>query len=298
MVESFKASGIKGLYSAQGLQNAWFEPADKYTTNLNALISHEESSDFLKTFPALSTITSQFAKNANELAVYNNATYLTNLQFCMEALNETRVLNVDHSTLVSKPNAGALLKSNNGTYTNTPIENGDLHEWIVESFGSLEEFRTLLLNQAHAIKGDGFTWLVANNASGDAKRMDLENLFVVNTYNAGVPDDNVRGGQMNKLADQQKETKPQQEDIKSIDEEALDRAMETIGTVESVYAKVNQGKTNYVPILCLNASPKAYLADYGVFGKRQYLDNVWECIDWEVVERRAPSREKRSSSYI
>jgi Fe-Mn family superoxide dismutase len=41
-----------------------------------------------------------------------------------------------------------------------------------------------------------------------------------------------------------------------------------------------------LPILAINCWDIAYMTDYGVTGKADYLTNVWDCINWEVVNRR------------
>lgn len=54
------------------------------------------------------------------------------------------------------------------------------------------------------------------------------------------------------------------------------------------------------PILNISAFTHAYLHDYGVYGKRRYLENVWNTIDWEVVKARylaaLPEQKSFSSS--
>lgn len=41
-----------------------------------------------------------------------------------------------------------------------------------------------------------------------------------------------------------------------------------------------------LPLLALNLWDVAYIEDYGVTGKADYLNNVWDCINWEVVNKR------------
>ncbi|KAK6456991.1 manganese superoxide dismutase [Scheffersomyces xylosifermentans] len=41
-----------------------------------------------------------------------------------------------------------------------------------------------------------------------------------------------------------------------------------------------------LPILAINCWEHAYINDYGVTGKADYLTNVWECINWDVVNKR------------
>jgi superoxide dismutase, Fe-Mn family len=53
------------------------------------------------------------------------------------------------------------------------------------------------------------------------------------------------------------------------------------------------GHYNANPVLCVNTWEHAYLRDYGVGGKRAYLQSWWERIDWAVVEENAKRVERR-----
>ena len=46
-----------------------------------------------------------------------------------------------------------------------------------------------------------------------------------------------------------------------------------------------------VPLLNVSVWPQVYMTDYGVTkeGRREYLENWWNCIDWVVVAQRYPS---------
>ena len=70
--------------------------------------------------------------------------------------------------------------------------------------------------------------------------------------------------------------------IETKSEESVDSA---------VYSNVR-----YFPLLAIDASPKAWLHDYGVFGKQKYLDRVWESIEWKLVENRLPIFESKAFS--
>ncbi|KAG2734247.1 hypothetical protein G9P44_002253 [Scheffersomyces stipitis] len=48
-----------------------------------------------------------------------------------------------------------------------------------------------------------------------------------------------------------------------------------------------EGERDYsLPILAINCWEHAYITDYGVSGKADYLTNMWECINWDVVNKR------------
>lgn len=41
-----------------------------------------------------------------------------------------------------------------------------------------------------------------------------------------------------------------------------------------------------LPLLALNYWDMSYITDYGVTGKSKYLENCWNCINWDVVNKR------------
>lgn len=41
-----------------------------------------------------------------------------------------------------------------------------------------------------------------------------------------------------------------------------------------------------LPLLAISLWDVSFINDYGINGKRQYLQNVWDCIDWNVVNSR------------
>lgn len=47
------------------------------------------------------------------------------------------------------------------------------------------------------------------------------------------------------------------------------------------------GGADVVPLLCVNTWEHNWMRDFGVDGKRRFLESWWERIDWEEVWRRA-----------
>ena len=45
-------------------------------------------------------------------------------------------------------------------------------------------------------------------------------------------------------------------------------------------------KNKFTPLLCLNIWEHAYIKDFGIKGKEKYIDSFWNCINWEVVQKR------------
>jgi Fe-Mn family superoxide dismutase len=156
------------------------------------------------------------------------------------------------------------------------------------------------------------------------------NLALVNTYNGTMISDGERSGQVKRMKDllaklqreeednvrrkeahkatkeqenmvqeEEGEKKAEEEDAKETVEQEAAKEKPTdlsdlqLGTVEKAEFDVAFLNKRLIPLLAIDASPRNYLIDYGVFGKQAYLENVWECIDWEVVSRRLPPRAKQ-----
>jgi Fe-Mn family superoxide dismutase len=54
------------------------------------------------------------------------------------------------------------------------------------------------------------------------------------------------------------------------------------------------GGAEFVPVLCVNTWEHAYLLDWGMKGKREYLEAWWDRIDWETVAGHCPVRQEKS----
>lgn len=312
---------FQGLWTNNTINELWFKRGEELVNGLNASLDQSSVSD---SGPSnLMGLIGQTIQQPELFGVYAYASLLFNLQFALESLKE----NSAGKIIYSQPQD--LLKTPTSSYDNIP-RNEKLHDWLVDSFGSIEEFRTLLLNSAKAIKGDGYVWLVAeSNLSesilrsspnmsdpGSTKPPVYNNLAIVNTYNVGIVEDSMRSGQMNRLKLQKNakiaalRSKQQDridanndvesaytneenqllEEINELDEEINNL---TLGTTEEAEFNALYSDKKLLPLLAIDASQRNYLLDYGVFGKQQYLDNVWECIDWDVVINRLPDRTRK-----
>lgn len=284
-----KESPLPGLFSSKGLQNAWFDRADHYTNRLNKFTNQSEE------IP-LETLIYENAQSGVKRHIVNYASLLFNLRFALSCLRGCsqpllKSQEIDSSELLKTPDMS--LK-----YANEPITSGNtnLHNALVSSFGSIVEFRSLLLNSNLAISGDGFTWLVARRSSTSdvesqpSEKVVFDKLFILNTYNAGTPFNFNKSGHMDDLKLQYSRSTKKLEPI--VEETSSGFSMSK--SIEEAKQTEAYKKTSYIPLLAIDASPKAWLHDYGIFGKQKYLDRVWESIEWNVVESRLP---KQAVSY-
>lgn len=275
-----RGEGLKGLYSEKGLQNAWFDRAELYTKNLNKYASHAEE-------VPLEKVVHENAKSASKRDVFNNASMLYNLKFALSCLRAN-----DQPQITAKPGPESFLQQPELElkFQNDPQSSGDekFNSALTSSFGSLIEFRSLLLNSNRAISGDGFTWLVARKVSNSHRdpmlsgTVEFDWLYVLNTYNAGSPFNFNKVGHMSDLKKQLSKLQP-------VEEETPPDTFQ-VKTVEEARESESYRETTYIPLLAIDASPKAWLTDYGVFGKDLYLERVWESIEWDIVKQRLPAR--------
>ncbi|EDO16347.1 hypothetical protein Kpol_1059p37 [Vanderwaltozyma polyspora DSM 70294] len=285
-----KEKGLNGLYSEKGLSNAWFDRVELYTEKLNELVSSSSETR------SIESMINESSKSYAKRDLVNCASMLYSLKFVNSSLRGSdKPLTPEKVKSLHKSPVDISLK-----YSNEPLETGNqrLQGALQSSFGSLVEFRTLLLSSNLAISGEGFTWLVArldrspmgtNTTPDQNQDQFFDQLFVVNTYNAGTPFNSNKSGHM---VDLKKQLEKQLEEDNSTSVEVPEKKNSTENLEDIIEASSYQNDVTYVPLLAIDASPKCWLHDYGALGKQQYLDNVWESIEWSTVESRLPNMVK------
>lgn len=305
-----------GLYSNNSVNELWFKRGQHLIDGLNRSLQEHQIENPPSDLNELITLTF----NKPDLSgIYSHASLLHNLQFTFESLkpNENKqIVKSTESALLQTPNVFEEV-------SNAPTD-ANLNQWIIDSFGSLVEFRTLLLNSAKGIKGDGITWLVARASRSEngflnhnSSDLTYKTLSVMNTYNAGIVDDAIRSGQIEKFKQQkaakiealrrkqqEKELISNSESSTPSDEVEPEIVNETstefagipknliLGTIEEAEFATLYSDCKLLPLLAIDASMRNYLLDYGIYGKQEYLNNFWDCIDWDVVAKRLPPRFK------
>lgn len=293
---------LAGVFSVKGLQNAWFERANYYASQLNKFTQGTQET-------TLENIIYEDSRSYIKRHVTNYASLLYNLEFAMQSLHGNGdegcmpEKHLGRDTLLATPDILSEIKNEPRTTGNL-----ELQQLLENSFGSIAEFKTLLLNSALAISGEGFTWLVARkvkqseidmiSSSGENKIL-FDKLFVLNTYNAGTPFNFNRANIMTNLRKtHENKTK---ETTKAKEEENLSEADEFKKSLKEIRRLKNEAVEEdlaYIPLLAIDASPKAWLHDYGVFGKQKYLENVWNATEWRVVESRLAGLTRSMDSSI
>jgi superoxide dismutase, Fe-Mn family len=163
---------------------------------------------------------------------------------------------------------------------------------IDDSFSSYDTLRTEMIETADAMFGPGFVWIVKDHEQGKMK--------LLCTYLAGSPFPRAH-------------VRAQHMDMSTFATGVHNRHSEpsntsgSFGNHSKSYWDNARAPGNYSadPILGVNTWEHAYLRDYGIGGKRAYLERWWDRIDWAVVEEMArhcgpenATRRKRPSSTL
>jgi Fe-Mn family superoxide dismutase len=162
-----------------------------------------------------------------------------------------------------------------GINTNSDVQSippSDLAVQIKKDFSSIETLRESFITTADAMFGPGFVWLVQTNDP------QVGSLRILPTYLAGSP---LSGAHYRR----------QSEDLNTHNADSY-QALNKVGTFGSAAKQNNApkkplGGVDVVPLLCVNTWEHAWLKDYGVKGKRAYLEAWWDKIDWDWVRQNA-----------
>ncbi|KAF1953939.1 manganese and iron superoxide dismutase [Byssothecium circinans] len=147
----------------------------------------------------------------------------------------------------------------------------DLVYEINKNFTSMETFKQSFLDTAEVMFGPGFVWLVQHNNT------TTKQLSILTTYLAGSP---LSGAHYRR----------QEQDMNSQSPESYQplNRVGAFGRASNVEQKPKKpkkplGGVDVSPLLCVNTWEHVWLHDYGITGKRQYLEAWWDKIDWNKV---------------
>ncbi|CAI8492874.1 unnamed protein product [Pichia kudriavzevii] len=128
---------------------------------------------------------------------------------------------------------------------------------LQSTFQSMDNFKNELLLAADVMSGNGWVYLIED---------ENKILKIVSCNNDGTPYLYTRNQSVDLNATFEysdfKKLQRQREDLK------------------------NGVKDYSLPLLCINVWEYAYLVDYGVNGKAEYLEKLWDSIDWNVINKR------------
>ena len=151
-----------------------------------------------------------------------------------------------------------------------------------ESFSSEESFKKQFIATAMGMFGPGFVWLIHHaNARGDAYDPKLT---ILCTYIAGSPIPEAH-------------PRVQSEDANLINSQTGFSWTGAAGLYSgNTHANIPPGRLSSGTHICLGVCTWEHVwnHDHGVTsaGKRRYLEEWWECIDWKVVEDNIPNKRR------
>ena len=158
-----------------------------------------------------------------------------------------------------------------GLNTNPDVESrpsSDLQLQINRDFSSMDTLRETFLATAESMFGPGFVWLVQTDNTINGS------LRVLPTYLAGSP---LSGAHWRR----------QSHDLNTHNADSY-QGLNKVGTFGAAAQQAQEpkkplGGVDVVPLLCVNTWEHVWLQDYGVRGKRQFLDAWWDRINWDMV---------------
>lgn len=148
----------------------------------------------------------------------------------------------------------------------SPILTSKIHD----SFSSPASLRATFIATANAMFGPGFVWLVRNKLKNP--HMMENELSLLTTYLAGSP---LPGAHYRK---------------QEVDRNTM-MAAGSFGSTSLLGRKDKfaYGGADLDVLLGVNTWQHVWLRDWGIGGKKRFLEEWWEAIDWDVVESKLHS---------
>jgi Fe-Mn family superoxide dismutase len=246
----FKEHGVPGLFSETGVRLGWTTYQDMMVQKLDELLAGEPDEKMDDKALLL-----KYARDPQSASVFNHASMAFNNHFFFQALSP-------------EP---------------TPLGRYSLLEKsLTKTFGSIDTLRTTFLDTAAAMFAPGFVWLVwCKDVEGSGSKGAWR---VLATYAAGTPFP--EAGYRQQGIDANTSSAASYEKYQS--------ATSPLGAFGSHsrhgqnVSKIPPGGTSVAPVLCVSTWEHSYIYDFGLNGKRKYLSDFWEAIDWYRVEQRTP----------
>lgn len=160
-----------------------------------------------------------------------------------------------------------------------------MEERLVASFSSMDTLKAQFLETAFSMFGPGFVWLVRSNER--STREGIRKYYILSTYLAGSP----LAGAHNRLQPTDLNTENIGTaggfDAKDL---AQRRAVNSVGSFGQHSSNAQTRKTSYggidiTPVLCVNTWEHAWMLDWTINGRWQFLNAWWDRINWLKVQK-------------
>ena len=165
---------------------------------------------------------------------------------------------------------------------------------LVQSFSSIETLKAQLLETAYSMFGPGFVWLVRTNTLNSR---ETRQFYILSTYLAGSP----LAGAHNRLQPIDLNTENIATaggfDAKDLARRRVANSVSSFGPYSEAFKnqKTSYGGIDITPVLCVNTWQHAWMFDWSINGKWQFLNAWWDRIDWFKVQTIADVKEGESS---
>lgn len=147
----------------------------------------------------------------------------------------------------------------------------------------MESLRAEFINTADAMFGPGFVWLVSTERG---------NLKILATYIAGSP---LAGAHFRMqpvdMATQNASAIGAMQGAEWARQQQASNSVGAMGRYSKNQKVVAPGGLEVIPMLCVCTWEHVWLRDYGVGGKRHFLENWWDRIDWEEISTDFPRKD-------
>ncbi|KAI1369350.1 Manganese/iron superoxide dismutase [Xylaria arbuscula] len=268
-IDHFKEDeGVPGLLSPTGYSTAWTRYMKHVTDKLNIVTAgtEYEQQDAL---PILKSA----ARDPAQAAVFNYASMAHNNHFFFENLVNLQTL-YEQSAGQRRPDETSEQQQPEEIQIASSEEriSDRLKKDLERNFSSVETLRREFLATAKGMFGPGFVWLVRN-----AQTQDLR---ILTTYLAGSP---YTAAHWRRQGVDLNTSSANQPVVGSY----FDRLQAAAGNSGGQFTAQAPGGVDVVPLLCLNTWEHVWLTDYGIEGKGDFVEQWWEIIDWNKVERLA-----------
>ncbi|KAF2158716.1 hypothetical protein M409DRAFT_71507 [Zasmidium cellare ATCC 36951] len=263
----FAEKGIPGLFSPKGYDVAWTQYQEVLLSKLRELTSgtpdaHAEVKDLVI----------RYARDPMNASLFNHASAAFNNHFFFQTLSTHPVL------LEKQP---------------------QLQDSLINTFGSIETLRATMLDTAAAMFGPGYVWLVwARQVDKAPMRARNGAWRILTTYLSGTPFPEAgyrqQGVDMNNQNPNSYQGYLAQQSQLPNNTAGAFGAHSGIGRKE---ATIPPGGVSLAPVLCVSTWEHTWMADFGIAGKRKYLNQWWDVVDWNAVANFAPTEATASHMF-
>ena len=158
-----------------------------------------------------------------------------------------------------------------------------LERRVNTSFSSAGSLKATFVATANAMFGPGFVWLIRDNNVRENNPANDPQLSILATYIAGSP---LPGAHFRRQPTDMNTENPADTPYASGGLSAIRRTAGAFGSHSgSLDSKLGMGGAYLEVMLGVCTWPHFWMGDFGVGGKKAYLEAWWESVDWAVVER-------------